>query len=226
MKSNGEVKLFIGILVVAVALVGVAVWPMLASRPNVEGPKDSKLTKEKLVPAWSHVRGDDKATAYVVEIGDYQCGFCGESVPKVKHTIDAYKEKIKFVFHACQVMPSHTNALILSAATEAAADQGKYWEMHEAIYKAQKEFSDKPAKEAVDRLTKLAGDLKMDMLRFRSALNKEEFYKKASREEELVGSLRVTLTPTFFFISPSGKVSEIATPDLLESFLKKPPNWK
>src|SRR5207253_1058011 len=82
LKSSGEVKLFIGICIAAILLVGVAVYPMLG-RNNVSpihtpGPIKSEYTRSDLVPAWSKIEGDPKASFTLVEFGDYQCPSCAD----------------------------------------------------------------------------------------------------------------------------------------------------
>ena len=84
-----------------------------------------------------HVQGTDAATITIVEFGDYQCPFCGDAHPIIKEIEDTFGDQIKFVFRNFPLQESHQFAFSAAAAAEAAALQGKFWEMHEALYENQ-----------------------------------------------------------------------------------------
>ncbi len=230
MKASGEVRLFIAITVVAIALVAVAVAPTILHRPNVgptpTEPRPSPITRETLIPNWSQVRGNPEAPFTLVEFGDYQCPSCKTGVPTVRRIVDEHKDKLNFVFHHFRINASHVNSMMLATAAMAAAEQGKFWEMHDAIYERQDSFAGVGDKALLNTLSRLAGDRKLDVLKFREALVSEKALSGAKREHALGDSIRITNTPSFFFVPKTGKPTEIFTVDQLVRFMKDPSNWK
>ncbi len=229
MKS-GEAKLFLGILIVALALVGFSVGPTLLSRnqrpPEIEPPKKSPLTREILVPPGSPMLGDPKAQFTLVEFGDYQCPECGRSDVPMMKLVEKYKARMSYVFHPLQISPNHHNALELSEAAFAAAEQGKFWQMHHALFKNQ-EHLEGDMESTTEELLKLAGGLRLDQIRFRTALTGESARKKASTEDALAKNPPINLanTPSFFFIAPSG-VTKLGRKEDVEKWLADPNHWK
>jgi protein-disulfide isomerase len=89
----------------------------VSDRDHVEGPADAPLT--------------------LVEYGDYQCPFCGAAYPVVKRLQKTLGKKLRFVFRNFPLTQSHPYALIAAEAAEAAALQGKFWEMHDLLFEQQ-----------------------------------------------------------------------------------------
>ena len=106
MKSSGEIKLFTGILVGALALVAVAVLPnLLGPRRDKDHvtPAPPKVTPALLMPPGSHIRGNPAAPYSLVEFGDYQCPTCLTAHNDIKEILKTYKDKLRLVYHHYQV---------------------------------------------------------------------------------------------------------------------------
>jgi protein-disulfide isomerase len=97
--------------------------------------KDSNTAKSsnKAQPT-NHVEGSASSGVKLVEYGDYQCPYCGAYYPYVKQAVDQYKDKIQFQFRNLPLTSLHKNAFAGARAAEAAALQGKFWEMHDKLY--------------------------------------------------------------------------------------------
>jgi protein-disulfide isomerase len=80
-----------------------------------------------------HVNGDLHALVILVEYGDFQCPYCGAAYPIVKQIEKDYKEKMTFVFRHFPLAEIHPFAQAAAVASEAAANQGKFWQMHALI---------------------------------------------------------------------------------------------
>ncbi len=229
-KSSGEVKLFVGILIAALVLVAVAVLPTLLNKiraPHVEEVTTvpEKITAALLIPQWSHIRGDISAPFTLVEFGDYQCPTCENAHNMVTEILKRFKDRIRLVYHHSQINLGHHNAGTLAMAAAAADEQGKFWEMHDLLYKNQKSFETEDKGAVLDELTRLAGDLKLDVLKFRSSLTGAAARKAVAKQSDIGEKANIGGTPTFFFVPPSGKIKEVPFA-LLEKFLAKDANWK
>src|SRR4051794_37083621 len=117
-----EAKILTGILLVVVALM-VGIFALTNGGEVAQTPA---VDSSKLVAADSHKTGTGNVT--VVEFGDYQCPACGAAYPTTKKLLDEYNGKITFVFRNYP-LTMHANAPEAAEAAEAAAAQGKFWEM-------------------------------------------------------------------------------------------------
>ncbi|SPF43346.1 Protein-disulfide isomerase [Syntrophobacter sp. SbD1] len=76
-------------------------------------------------------------TLTLVEYGDYQCPYCGAAYPVVKRLQKTLGKKLRFVFRNFPLTQAHPYALIAAEAAEAAALQGKFWQMHDLLFEQQ-----------------------------------------------------------------------------------------
>jgi len=95
----------------------------------------SRLTQS--VSAHDHAEGPADAALTLVEYGDYQCPYCGAAYPVVKEVQKTLGKKLRFAFRNFPLTQAHPYALIAAEAAEAAALQGKFWEMHDLLFEEQ-----------------------------------------------------------------------------------------
>ncbi len=138
-----------------------------------------------------HIQGNENASVTVVEFGDYQCPHCGAAYPIIKEIQEAFGDQVSFVFRNFPLSESHQYATIAAQAAEAAAIQGKFWEMHDAIYEQQNNLDE-------DFLIKLSKELGLDTDQFKQDLATDTVKEKV--EDDFESGIRsgVNGTPTFF----------------------------
>jgi protein-disulfide isomerase len=138
-----------------------------------------------------HVQGPEDAPVTLVEYGDYQCPGCGAAYPMVKAIQKHLGEKLRFVFRNMPLNEIHPNAEMAAEAAEAAGAQGKFWEMHDALYEHQDQLGP-------DLASALAKRLHLDVTRFEQDLVSRRFRDHVKRD--FTGGVRsgVNGTPTFF----------------------------
>jgi protein-disulfide isomerase len=110
-----------------------------------------------------HVLGPPDAPVTLVEYGDYQCPYCRSAHFVVEQVRAHLGDQLRFVFRHMPLTQLHSQAEMAAEAAEAAGLQGKFWEMHRAIYEHQNELS-------AQMLTALAERLGLDMERFTNDL--------------------------------------------------------
>ena len=159
-----------------------------AAQPS---PKDSAGTTRPNVKVSSPV--------VIEEYGDYQCPPCGQLYPELKQIETEYGDQVKVVFHHFPLMKIHKNALIAAHAAEAAHNQNKFWEMHDRLYRNQKEWSelDDPRPVFIDYAKQLG--LKLDQ--FTSDLGSNLIDQRISADMQRGSAIGVTGTPTVFLDS-------------------------
>ena len=89
-----------------------------------------------------HIQGQADAPVTLVEYGDYECPYCGAAYPIVTELQDRMGERLRFVFRNFPITTSHPHAEQAAEAAEAAAAQGRFWEMHDHLYENQRRLGD------------------------------------------------------------------------------------
>lgn len=158
-----------------------------------------------------HVRGNPTAKATLVEFADFQCPACAAYQGLIERVLAENSSDVKLVFRNFPLIQIHPNALIAAKAAEAAALQGKFWEMHDTLYLKQQEWSTSPNVKSV--LVGYAGALKLNTKQFEADLTSEAIEKKIMAEYQEAMRLKVPGTPTFFL---NGKMIE--SPRSVEEF--------
>ncbi len=159
-------------------------------------PEETESESPRLLvpvnPDRDHIQGPLTATLTLVEYGDYQCPYCGAAYPEVKKVQEELGPRLKFVFRNFPLTRLHEYALNAAETAEAAAAQGKFWEMHDFLYEHQATLGDPSV--ALGYVKKLG----MNTQRFERELN--EHSHQARVKEDFDGGIRsgVNGTPTFY----------------------------
>jgi formate-nitrite transporter family protein len=143
-----------------------------------------------------HVRGAKDGQLTLVEFGDFQCPACGAYEAIVRQVLADNKDTLKISFKHFPLTQLHRNALLAAKASEAAAIQGKFWEMHDIIYDKQAEWSE--TLNARDFFFAYATTLGLDTKKFLVDLDSKNVETKIMAEYKEGEKLGVQGTPTFF----------------------------
>lgn len=90
-----------------------------------------------------HTLGPSDASVIVVNYGDYQCPDCHQRHREVQKLVDTLAEQVRFVYRHFPLIKVHPDALRAAEAAEAAAAQGKFWEMHRLLYTSPNKLRDR-----------------------------------------------------------------------------------
>lgn len=138
-KYLPTILIVLGIVVV----VGFVVWALVKPDSSQQNASKTLTPQDTAALKTGGTVGDPNAKVVVTEFGDYQCPACGQWHPFIKDTvIPQYQDKILFVFKNYPLTSLHKNAQTSAQAVEAAALQGKFWEMHNIVYDNQKDWVD------------------------------------------------------------------------------------
>ncbi len=214
---------FLIIVVVLVAGLGVAaiLWkrsapatsnsaaPFSDSRPGVSPnsstanvtnpPSDSTNQNSAAAPAPTRPNVKVSSPVVVEEYGDYQCPPCGQLYPELKEIEKEYGNQVEVVFHHFPLMKIHKNALVAAHAAEAARNQNKFWEMHDLLYRNQKEWSELADPRQV--FVSYASRLGLNVESFNRDLGSNLIDQKISADIQRGTAQGVTGTPTVFLDS-------------------------
>ena len=140
-------------------------------------------------PERDHIRGPLEAAITVIEFGDFECPYCGQAEPVVRDLLGG--TDLRFVWRHLPLTDVHPAAQLAAEASEAAADQGTFWEMHDLLLEHQENLT--PAD-----LVRYAGDLGLDVERFHDDLRRHVHETRVAQDVESADLSGATGTPTFF----------------------------
>lgn len=163
------------------------------SAPGQPGVSNSPATS---APRTTKPDGTPTSQVVLEEYGDYQCPPCGQLYPELKELEKEYGDKVQIVFHHFPLMKIHKNALLAAHAAEAARNQNKFWEMHDRLYRNQKEWSE--LDDAKPVFINYARQLNLNIDQFTQDLASNIIDQKISADIQRGTALGVTGTPTVF----------------------------
>jgi len=164
------------------------------------------MSLKPAISTTDHSQGNPGADLVIVEYGDYQCPYCGAAYPLLKQMMDKYGTQIKFVFRNFPLSEMHRYARPAAIAAEAAALQGKFWEMHDAIFENQQYLNE-------SFLVALAEKLQLNMSKFNTDIKTAELANKVDSDFESGVLSGVNGTPSFFI---NGKKFDGGAENLLQ----------
>jgi Na+/H+ antiporter NhaA len=141
-------------------------------------------------PERDHVRGPLEAPVTVVEYGDFECPFCGQAEPAVRELLHDFAD-VAYVWRHLPLNDVHPNAQLAAEASEAAAEQGAFWEMHDLLLDHQDALDP-------DDLVGYAGELGLDAERFADDLARRAGAMRVADDVDSADLSGVSGTPTFF----------------------------
>jgi len=161
-----------------------------APPPQAPGAPEAQKVVTDLKIDGAPALGPKNAPVTIVAFSDFQCPFCSRVVPTLHDIEKKYGAKVKIVFKH-QPLPFHNNARVAAAASMAANDQGKFWEYHDKLF-ANQQALDRPS------LERYAEELKLDLGKFRSALDSNKFEQYITDDSNEGMRVGANGTPTFF----------------------------
>jgi Na+/H+ antiporter NhaA len=141
-------------------------------------------------PARDHVRGPAEAPVTLMEYGDLECPYCGQAEAAVRELLADFGD-LRYVWRHLPLTDVHPHAQLAAEATEAAAAQGKFWELHDLLLDHQ------DALEARD-LLRYAAEVGLDVDRFKHDVMNHVGQAKVAADQDSADLSEVSGTPTFF----------------------------
>jgi Na+/H+ antiporter NhaA len=141
-------------------------------------------------PDSDHVRGPDDAPVTLVEYGDFECPYCGQAEPVVRELLADYGD-LRYVWRHLPLTDVHPHAQLAAEATEAAANQDRFWEMHDHLLLHQDALTAKD-------LMRYAQEIGLNMDQFRQDMRKRAGQSKVASDVDSADLSSVSGTPTFF----------------------------
>ncbi len=182
MKTSSDTKFVIAVIAVIIAIIAGGIF--FFSRPPKVVPTSSLLTEEVAT------LGNTNSKIELVEFSDFECPACLGAKPIVDKLLEKYSDKIVFGYRHFP-LPQHEFAFDAALASEAAHEQGKFWEMHEYLFTNQETLS----KVLIAESGKSIG---LDDKIFQESLKSSKVRDKVLNDMTTAKKRGVRSTPTFF----------------------------
>ena len=171
-----------------------------AAPERPKGKQDNKARPGKPDPAKNYAvptddrpqKGADEALVTIVEYSDFECPYCRRVLPTLDQIAEEYGEDVRVVFRQ-QPLPMHQNAKPAALAALAAHNQGKFWEMHDALFK-------KAETRALNEETyvEIATQLGLDLEKFNADRKSPELAQMIAEDQKIATQFGAGGTPAFF----------------------------
>ena len=143
------------------------------------------------ITSTDHVQGTSDAVITLVEYADYQCPYCRDAFYIVKELQKKLGNCLKVVFRNYPLQDLHAHALNAAVASETAAIQNKFWEMHDMLFENQRQLQD-------SALIRYAEEIGLDMEKFKNDFGSNPTIEKVKQDIDFGNKAGVEGTPTFF----------------------------
>jgi protein-disulfide isomerase len=186
-----------GIIVAVVAIATIGSGAMLYRARRVPAPVSAKAAAiaSKDSAESMHFRGPEHAPVTFEQFGDFQCPPCGTLAGPMHEAVEKFAPNVRVVFRHFPLIV-HQHAREAACAAEAAGAQGRFWEMHDLLYREQKAWSEAP--DARPLFNSYAATLGLDVERFKKDSEDEKVKARVSLDVERGHSRGVSTTPTVF----------------------------
>jgi Na+/H+ antiporter NhaA len=194
-----EAKLGVLTAVGLAAVTTAVVYRVIASLPPARRARALLSPAQQLVdlippvdPSRDHVRGPAEpgpSTVTLVEYGDFECPYCGQAEVALRDLLQDMD--IRYVWRHLPLTDVHPSAQLAAEASEAAAAQGKFWEMHALLLRHQDALRPKD-------LVRYAAELGLDADRFHDDVMRHVHAPRIAQDVESADLSGVSGTPTFF----------------------------
>ena len=187
---------FLIVAAVALATIGSGAMLYRANRPQqLQSISGDKALSGKSGSEPLHIRGNPEAPVTLEEFGDFQCPPCGSFAAFLHELMKDYDSRVRIVFRNFP-LALHEHAREAALAAEAAGMQGRFWEMHDVLYREQAAWSKAP--NTRELFESYAATIGLNLDQFRKDMDGERAKTRVNSDHARGESLGVKVTPTLF----------------------------
>lgn len=192
-ETQARTYFIFGSILLLALIIGGIIWAIVAGPQSTNGGQEVGLSfSDDNDPA----KGPADAKVTVRVFGDFQCPACRAAEEGVKHAMQTYGDKVRFVWSDFPLVTVHKNALPAANAARCAEEQGKFWEFHDKVYEAQDEWSDLSSPSA--KFQEYAKGLGLREDAFAACVAANRYQWKIQDDLDEGQSNAIDATPTFF----------------------------
>ena len=197
-EDLAEAKLGVLASVILAPAVAFAVFRLLRLLPS--GVRERQLSRtaadildlaDDVDPSRDHIRGPNDAPVTLLEYGDFECPYCGRAERSMRELLGSFGDDVRYVWRHLPLNDVHVGAQLAAEATEAAADQKRFWEMYDMLLTHQDALTPHDIGE-------YAKQLNLDVDRMWDELRRHAHAKRVAEDVASADASGVSGTPSFF----------------------------
>lgn len=209
-KKRRNKRLWTGGIIAVIALIIIS-FVVSNNDEQIDEAAVAAITVEADGP---HIKGNPEAEFIITEFSDFQCPSCKAAAPQVTSIVESYSERLAVEYKHFPLRSIHPNAQLAAQASEAAANQGMFWEMHDLLFEKQSEWSQSFNPERYFR--EYAQELGLNVDRFRYDLNSDDIKDRVNENYDEATELQLSGTPSFVYNGERVDLNEFIAENLLE----------
>jgi protein-disulfide isomerase len=138
-----------------------------------------------------HTRGDENAKITLIEYADFECPYCARAHQSLTALLPKYGKDVRLVYRHMPLNDMHPDAQTAAEAAEAAGADGKFWEMHDALFEGQDDLSDAG-------IVAMAAQIGFDQDKLQDAIENGTYAERVASDAATGRQAGAHRTPTFF----------------------------
>ncbi len=165
----------------------------LIARLNKEKGVSVKFQPYRLTfdNASAPTKGKAGAPVTLVEFSDFQCPFCNRFAPTLRQVSEKYGDKVQIIYRQYPLTSIHPNAFKAAEASLCAYEQGKFWQLHDAMFADQTRLK-------VSDLKETAARLGVDRKKFDTCIETGKYVEQIQKDMSEGSKFGITGTPAVF----------------------------
>ncbi len=190
-KINFQNLVIIVLLVLQVVLSGIMLMRIINLEKLLSSTEPSPVYVGEISEGDNPAMGPQDAPITIIVFSDFQCPYCSSANQLIEEIMQEYPDQIRFVHRDFPLEEIHPDAFNAALAARCAGEQGKYWEMNDALFSNQEDLS-------IDGINKLVEMLDLDQVQFDTCFESKKFEEKILSDKQAGEEYGVHATPTLF----------------------------
>ena len=195
MGTTGGLKRYLPFIIIGGVLLAALAGGGLLLRARQQAQPLAKAAPGSPGAHPPHTRGSTRAAVSIEEFGDFQCQPCSILWPILQKIERAYGDRVSLTFRH-RPLPQHRNAPEAARAAEAAGLQGRFWEMHDALYRNRAAWVNSSSVRSA--FEAYATELGLNVEQFMRDLDSDIVRRRLDADRERGDSLKIDRTPVIF----------------------------
>ena len=171
-------------------------WFLASVDKKPQQTEISTISLSQPATAQDHSKGAEDAAFTLVEYSDFECPACATRAPILEQLLHEFPNDVRVIYRHFPLTSIHDNAMLAAQATEAAAIQGKFWDMHDVLFNTQQQWSIEENPQ--EYFTKLANSIGLNTEQFTTDITSQVVENAVKEDTKEAEKMKLPGTPSFF----------------------------